>query len=367
MNRLWVRFSLVIGGVVLLVLLSPALLRGARVLLTGSDPSRLRETVPAVAEALPAETLTQLQIAIVEETARTVTSLAIVGAAAALGFGILLSRGLIAPLRNLEKAAQAIEAQDLSYRVKVEGSTEFVAVTTAFNQMAAQLEEAEIVRRNLLADVAHELRNPLHVLQGNLQAILDDVYPLSLEEIARLADQTRYLTRLVDDLHELAQAEAHRLPLNKHPAEIAVIVKDTVETFRPLAAAREVHLQVALQGTMPQLTVDAARIRQMVANLLTNDLQHTPAGGQILVTVDRRPEDLTMTVEDNGEGIDPAYLPHVFERFYRTDEARSRETGGTGLGLAIVRAIVEAHEGTISVASAGIDRGSSFTVTLPLT
>lgn len=366
MNRLWVRFSLVIGGVVLLVLLSPVLLRSIRVMLTGSDPSRLRETVPAVTEALPAETVTQLQIALAEEAARALTSFAIVGAAAALGFGILLSRGLIAPLRNLEKAAQAIEAQDLSYRVKVEGSTEFVAVTTAFNQMAAQLESAETIRRNLLADVAHELRNPLHVLQGNLQAILDDVYPLSLEEVARLADQTRHLTRLVDDLHELAQAEARRLPLDKQETDIAAVVKEAVETFRPLAAAREVHLQAALQGTMPRLTVDAARIRQGVVNLLVNALQHTPPGGEIMVTVDRRPEELAITVQDNGSGIDPAHLPHVFDRFYRTDSARSRETGGTGLGLAIVRAVAEAHEGTVSVASEGPGRGSTFTMTLPI-
>ncbi len=366
MNRLWVRISLVIGGTALLVVLAPVLLRPLALTLTG-NPHRLGEAFPELVEALPPELVLEIRDALAAEMWTYVTAVAIVGATAAIGFGVLLSRSLTAPLRELERAAQAIEAQDLAYRTPVRGSQELVAVATAFNKMAAQLQAAEQVRRNLLADVAHELRNPLHVLQGNLQAMLDGVYPLEPEEVARLLDQTRHLTRLVEDLHELAQAEAHQLPLAKCPADVATLVKEAAEIFRPLAAAKRVRLQVALQGTMPaQMQLDPARIRQMVQNLLSNALRCTPAGGYIHVTVEQKGAGLEIKVADNGRGISAGHLPHVFDRFYRTDNTRARDTGGTGLGLAIVRAIAEAHEGAVTAESAGRDQGSTFTVTLPL-
>jgi signal transduction histidine kinase len=197
--------------------------------------------------------------------------------------------------------------------------------------------------------------------------MLDGVYPLEPEEVARLLDQTRLLTRLVEDLHELAQAEAHQLPLAKCPADVATLVKEAAEVFRPLAAAKGVKLQVALHGTMPaEMNLDPARIRQMVQNLLSNALRHTPAGGHIQVTVEQKGAWLEIQVGDSGRGISAGHLPHVFDRFYRTDSNRARETGGMGLGLAIVRAIAEAHDGAVTAESAGRDQGSTFTVTLPL-
>ncbi len=217
----------------------------------------------------------------------------------------------------------------------------------------------------MLADVAHELRNPLHLLQGNLQAMLDDVYPLNKEEIGRLVDQTRQLARLTDDLHELAQAEAHRLPLHKQTVDVATLVKESAAAFRPLAKSKEVELRVELLGTIPTLHVDAARLRQATDNLLRNALRHTPAGGRILVQVEQQDSAVTMRVEDTGQGIAAEHLAHVFDRFYRTDSARSRDQGGTGLGLAIARAIIEAHDGQIEVASPGLGHGSTFTVRLP--
>jgi signal transduction histidine kinase len=367
MNRLWVRFSLVIGGAILAVILVPTAFRMLVANFPGLDFFDNAPVLPVVAQELSPETLAELRVILQAELIRTLAGVAIAGATFALLFGVWFSRSLTAPLRELEKAAQAIEAQDLSYRVPVEGSSELVAVSTAFNNMAAQLEESETLRRNLLADVAHELRNPLHVLQGNLQAILDGVYPLTPEEVARLSDQTRLLIRLVDDLHLLAQAEAHQLLLRREPADIADLVKESAAAFRSLAAARQIQLRVELLGVMPEVVmVDVARMRQALQNLLANALRHTPDGGQITVAVERLGALIQIRVQDTGSGIKAENLPLVFDRFYRIDAARSRDSGSIGLGLSIVRAIVEAHDGSVSASSAGPNQGSTFTISLPL-
>jgi signal transduction histidine kinase len=279
--------------------------------------------------------------------------------------GVLLSRWLASPLQNLEKGAQAIAKKELTHRVPVTGSREIQSLALSFNQMAAQLETAESLRQNLLADVAHELRHPVHILKGNLQAILDDIYPLSKEEIARLVDQTNHLSALINDLHELAQAEAQQLAMHKQPTNIAQLVKDVTAVFKPAAAAKQIDLQVQLLGAMPTLEVDASRLRQVLHNLLDNGLRHTPKNGRIHVTVEQKETGLQIQVADTGTGIAPDELHHVFDRFYRGDSARSRERGSVGLGLAIVRAIIEAHDGRITVTSPGLGQGSTFTITLP--
>jgi two-component system OmpR family sensor kinase/two-component system sensor histidine kinase BaeS len=239
--------------------------------------------------------------------------------------------------------------------------------------MAAALEQAETLRRNLIADVAHELRTPLSVLQGNLRAILDDVYPLDKTEVANLYDQTRLLSRLVNDLHDLAQAEAGQLQLRLQPTDMASLVHKAAAAFGPVAEARGVTLTCQAPAELPPMLADSARLTQVLHNLLTNALHFTPAGGTISLSAGQngklngQPPSLWLSVRDTGEGILPEHLPHVFDRFYRADPARSRATGGSGLGLAIARAIVEAHGGEMSVASDGVPgRGSVFTVHLPL-
>lgn len=362
MNRLWVRFSLIIGGAALFVALSPVIFR---VILFRFGPqfSPLRATIPEVAQSLPEGTLQRLRELFVAEALANLTVLVVVGAVAILAVGIWLGRTLTAPLQRLEAAARAIKAQDFSQRVPVAGSQELVAVATAFNDMAEQLQKAETLRRNLLADVAHELRHPLHILQGSLQAILDGVYPLSAEEIARLVDQTHHLTTLVNDLHELAQAEAHQLPLRREMTDVAALVKDTAGLFRPLAAGKGVRLQVELLGALPAVAVDAARLRQVVQNLLDNALRHTPEGGVITVQVEQPGDFTRIRVRDTGTGIAPEQLAHVFDRFYGAD-SRGRDGRGTGLGLAIVKAIVEAHDGQVMASSEGLGRGSVFSIIL---
>jgi two-component system OmpR family sensor kinase/two-component system sensor histidine kinase BaeS len=304
---------------------------------------------------------------------RVLLMVAIIGGVLGILFGVVVSRSLTAPLSRLAEAARAVGAGDFRHRVEVTGSDEVIEVARAFNDMTGQLEQAEIVRRNLVADAAHELRTPLSVLQGNLRAILDDVYTLDKSEIARLYDQTRLLGHLVDDLRELAQAEAGQLQLDLAPIDLVKLVQDTAATFEPVAEAAEIALSVESPDGLPPAQADAARLGQVLHNLLDNALRHTPAGGTITLSAgcEENPPDEAaycwLAVQDTGDGISAEDLPHVFDRFYRADRARSRATGGAGLGLAIVRAIVEAHGGQISAASEGVPgQGSTFTVRLPL-
>ena len=364
MNRLWVRFTLMITGMLMLVALVPVLysLSIEHEILAGPNAMGQLDDIRA---ALPEEMQVEFDERM-QNFAQNYFSRSLVGASLLSALiAILLSRSLTAPLQALETGANAIATQDLSHRVPVRGSREIQSVARAFNQMAVQLDQGESLRRNLLADVAHELRNPLHVLRGNLQAILDDVYPLSKAEIARLLNQTRLLTTLVDDLHDLAQAEAHQMPLHKQTTDMADLVKETAVAFKPVAAAKGISLKVELLGPTPYFLVDANRMRQVIHNLLNNALRHTPENGEIWVTVVAEHEALHIRVRDTGVGMDAAHLPYVFDRFYRTDSARSRDNGGAGLGLAIVKAIVEAHGGGVTAVSPGVGQGSTFEIVLP--
>ena len=280
--------------------------------------------------------------------------------------GIMLSRNLTAPLIKLTNAARAIGAKDLSRRVEAQGSEEIELLADSFNEMAAKLEKAESLRQNLLVDVAHELRTPLTVIQGNLRAILDDVYPLEKDEIARLYEQTLHLTRLIDDLRELSHAEADQLPLNLVAVNVAELVKDTAVTFKPLIKAEQITLRAELLGVLPTIQADKSRLRQSLHNLLNNAIRHTPPGGNITLQAEQIDDQLYLRVVDTGSGIPPEQFDTVFDRFARLDPARSRDKGGSGLGLAIVRAIAEAHGGTATVISPGSGQGSIFTIILPV-
>ncbi len=280
-------------------------------------------------------------------------------------FGVLASRNLSAPLNRLAVAARAIGARNLDYRVPVQGSTEIRAVAESFNKMAADLQSAESLRRNLLADVAHELRTPLTVLQGNLQAILDDIYALDKSEVMRLHDQTRHLHRLVNDLHELAQAEAHQLLLHKQELDLKRLAQEAVDFFAPVAEEKGVTLRMGARANATPIQGDRARLMQVLQNLLNNALRHTLEGGAIEVAVAARAGGVEIVVRDTGEGILAEDLPHIFERFYRSGKARDRDSGGTGLGLAIVQALVQAHNGQVTVTSGGKGTGSRFVVWLP--
>ena len=320
--------------------------------------SRLFEAGLPAELALPHKPLVML--------ARTLLWIAGAGGLIGVVAGVTLSRRMTAPLRELAAAARAIGARDLSRRVALQGTEEIVEVAGAFNQMAQELELAESQRQQLLADIAHELRTPITVIQGNLRAILDDVYPLDKEEVARLYDQTRQLTRLVNDLRELAQADAHQLALNPKLVDINDVVSDAVERFEPLAESAGIRLETLAGADLPPIMVDPMRMLQVLDNLLANALRHTPAGGVIQMETRRAGDALVVELVDSGEGIDAADLPHLFDRFYRTDRSRNRDTGGSGLGLAIVRSLVEVQGGSVVAYSAGLGQGSTFRVWFPL-
>ncbi len=282
-----------------------------------------------------------------------------------LGLGI--SRSLSAPLQRLATAARAVAHNDFSHRVQVGGSTELAEVSQAFNEMSAALEQADDLRKNLMADVAHELRTPLSVLQGNLQAILDDVYPLEKAEISRLYDQTRLLSRLVEDLRELALADAGKLHMNLQPTDLGQVLRGTVDHWAPAAEQAGVRLAVQAAG-LPLVQADPDRVAQVLNNLLANALRYTPGGGSITMTASTTPEGVEVAVADTGEGIASEALPHIFDRFWRTDRSRSHGehwTGGSGLGLSIAQSLVRAQGGRIWAESTP-GKGSTFRFTLPL-
>ena len=285
-----------------------------------------------------------------------------------LVLGALLSRSLSAPLQRLAAAARAVGSGHLEQRVKVEGSAELAEVGRAFNDMTTALKSAEMQRKNLVADVAHELRTPLTVLQGNLRAILDDVYSLDKIEISRLYDETRLLSRLVDDLRELALADAGQLCLQTRATDAAQVIGDTLDVLVLGAEAQQVTIGAALPESLPMVQADPDRVGQVLRNLLVNALRHTPAGGSVTVSAAVVGDMVEIAVADTGEGIAAEDLPHVFERFWRADPARARQgqlSDSTGLGLSIAQSLITAQGGRIWAESSP-GRGSTFRFTLPL-
>ncbi len=300
----------------------------------------------------------------------------IIGAVLAGGFGlllgVLLSRSLTAPLQRLAAAARFVAARDFSRRLEPEGSAEVGEVALAFNEMTAALEQSERQRQDLVADVAHELRTPLSVLQGNLRAILDGMYPLDKAEISRLYDETRLLSRLVDDLRELALADAGQLRLNLRSTDLAQVIGPTLDALSLAAEAQGIVLGLEIPDDCPFVQADPDRLAQVVRNLLANGMRHTPAGGSVIVRVRPTGDTVEVAVVDTGVGITAEDLPHVFDRFWRTDPARTRVSradngrwaGGSGLGLSIAHSLVEAMGGRIWVESQP-GQGSTFRFTLP--
>ncbi len=305
--------------------------------------------------------------------ARLRTSLvvaALIASILGIVLGLFMSRMLATPLSVLAKTARAFAAHDWNQRVPIQGTTaiiEVAEVAHAFNDMADELQRAETQRRNMMADIAHELRTPLAVIQSNLHAILDGVYPLEMKEIGTLYDETRLLARLVDDLRELTLAEARQLPLNVRPVDGPALLAGVAGKFALAADAQNVTLVVQVPNQLPAVCADADRMAQVLQNLLTNALRHTPASGRITLAADAttKPGAVEFSVSDTGEGIPSDNLPYVFERFYRADQSRARRSGGTGLGLTIAKTLIQTMGGEIGVESV-LTQGSRFWFTLPL-
>jgi len=267
-------------------------------------------------------------------------------------------RRLAGPMDNLISAAQRIESGDFSAQVPEWGSPDLRSVARAFNSMSARLKTIDEQRRSFLADVTHELRTPLSVIRGQAEAIADGVYPADAAHLAPILDATQTLDRLVEDLRTLVLTDAGNLVLDKEPTDIGALVHDTVESFRAQAESKGVSLTTDVATGVPTIDVDQARIRQVIGNLLSNAIRHTPSGGSVKVGVASASNEVTITVTDTGEGIPPDLLPHVFDRF-----VKGPNSTGSGLGLAIAQDIVNLHSGRIAATSAS--SGTTLTVTLP--
>lgn len=293
-----------------------------------------------------------------------ITAVVIAGAAA-VALALLLTYNLVRPVRALTDAAAQLATGDLTHRVVVKGKDELATLGQAFNHMAESLEQAEESRRALTADIAHELRNPLAVQRAHLEAIEDGVYPMSPESLATIEEQTRLLTRLVDDLRTLALADAGQLNLETTETDFLALVRRVAERFEVQAADRELHIRLNLVETCPPLNLDSQRIQQILHNLLSNALRYSPKGGSIWIEMACTPEQVVLAVRDEGPGIPPDALPFIFDRFYRGDKARTRTGGGTGLGLSIARKLAQAHGGDLRAGNhpAG---GAEFKLVLPI-
>ena len=269
-------------------------------------------------------------------------------------------RGTAVPVGDLVEAAGRVEAGEIGTQVDERGPAEVRTLARAFNSMSARLADTDAQRRRLLSDVSHELRTPLTVIQGNLEAIIDGVYPADEAHLAPVLEEARVLARLVDDLRTLASAEAGALSLEREPVDLADLASDLVAGFRAQADAAGVTLTVDADPDAVTVDADPERLRQVLVNLLANALRATPRGGRITVAVswDEGGEPV-LRVEDTGTGIGREELERIFERFYRSAESR-----GSGLGLPIAREIVRAHGGRIEAESRpGI--GTAMTVRLP--
>ncbi len=292
-----------------------------------------------------------------------------VAGAVALLLGLFLFRQIVSPVRAVTGAAQRIAAGDLEQRVPVAGDDEVGQLARSFNQMADALAADRQLRRNMIADIAHELRTPLSVMQANLEAMVDGVLPADAQEIASLHDETLLLTRLVSDLRLLSLAEAGQLKLERAPTDLGELVRRVVDPLRVQAETSQIAVVTEVLPGVPTISADGDRIAQVLGNLIHNALRYTPAEGRITVRTAPHREDggalgALVEVSDTGSGIAPDELPFVFDRFYRADKSRTRASGGSGMGLAIARQLVEAHGGRIWVQSRE-GTGTTFAFVLP--
>ena len=292
-------------------------------------------------------------------------ALAAVSAAVALSF--LFSRSVVAPVLAMSRATHRIADGHYDERVQTIGNDELAQLALHFNQMTDKLDQVESMRRRLIGDVSHELRTPLTAIKGSMEGLMDGILPANDETFQQIHAEADRLNRLVDDLQELSRVESRAYQLDFRSLDVSSLVQTVIQRLAPQAQAKRISLDFELTPDLPSVLADEDRAIQILANLTGNALQYTPEGGSVIVSVKQTKDEIQFSVHDTGIGIPHEHLPHIFDRFYRVDKSRSRQTGGgSGIGLTIAHALVEAHGGVIWVESEGEGKGSAFNFTLPV-
>ena len=279
--------------------------------------------------------------------------------------GLMAARALVRPVQQLTAAIHAMAAGNLHQQVSIQSQDEIGELARAFNQMSADLVRANQARRQMTADIAHDLRNPLMVIIGYLEAMRDGVLEPTPKRLATLYDEAHHLQHLVNDLRTLSLADAGELPLQREAVFPDELLLRAYRAWLSQAQQRDIMLVCRAPEGLPALQVDGERMNQVLNNLISNALRYTPTAGRIALGAAQQGEQIILTVQDNGAGIAVEQLPLIFDRFYRADPARTEADDESGLGLAIARSIVEAHGGTLRVDSAGLGQGATFSISLP--
>jgi signal transduction histidine kinase len=286
------------------------------------------------------------------------------GAAAAIVLGVVLARSLTRPLRELTLGARAVAAGELDTQVPVRSSDELGELAEAFNQMNSDLTNARDRRRQLTADVAHELRTPLSVILAHSEGIQEGVLDASGENISVIREEALRLERLVEDLRMVSLVESGEIMLEFGEYDPAALIERTTASYRSLAREKNIDLEVSTGDELPAIRIDFDRMGQVLGNLVSNAVRHTPEGGSVLISAYENNGAIEIQVIDSGSGIDPEALPHVFERFYRGDKSRHRDGTRSGLGLAIAKSLIEAQGGTIR-AESQLGEGTTILLQIP--
>ena len=283
----------------------------------------------------------------------------------ALVLGVFLARTLTRPLRELTAATRSVAEGDLGLTVPVRSRDELGELTASFNRMSEELDRSMSIRRQMTADIAHELRTPISIILGHADAIHDRVLPPTQETFDVIRDEACRLERLVEDLRILSMADAGELPLTRRPIPPNTLLEDVAAAYHPLALERGIEVHSNIAADLPGVNVDRDRMAQVLGNLLSNALRYTPEGGSVTISVSCLEQDVKICIQDTGPGIGTEDIQYVFDRFYRADKSRQRDSGGSGLGLAIAKSIVENHDGRIWAESSD-DSGTTFCITLPV-
>jgi signal transduction histidine kinase len=306
----------------------------------------------------------QRELEFIERTNLTLLYGALIGAVIALFLGIFLSRTITRPIRELTKATHAVSEGDLTQRVAIRTNDELGELAQAFNKMSAELSRSVNARKQMTADIAHELRTPLSLILGHAEAVHDGVLPPAKENFEIIREEATRLEHLVDDLRTLSLADAGELSINLQTVEPGRLLQEVASLYQYQAQKKNIALELEVASPLPALEIDPGRMTQVLTNILDNATRHTPEGGHILLSAKQVRNMVELAIQDSGPGLPKEEAERIFERFYRADASRRRDDGGSGLGLAIAKSIVQAHNGQLSAESEP-GKGLRITISLP--